>query len=450
MFSNLGSNLTKIFDKLRGKGVLTEDDINSAMREIRISLLEADVSLEVIKDFINIIKEKALGAEVIKSISPGQLVVKIVHDELVALLSSESQEVNLSTQPPAVIMMVGLQGSGKTTSTAKLALHLKNKLKKKVLMASLDTYRPAAQHQLEVLGKQVECDTTPIVDKELPLQIAKRALADAKLGQYDVLLLDTAGRLHTDEDLITELQEVKKLTSPIETILVGDSLTGQDAVNIAREFNEKVGLTGIILTRVDGDARGGAALSMRRATNCPIKFLGVGEKPTDFEQFHAERVASRILDMGDVVSLVEKAQEAIDEKEAAKMATRLKHGVFDMNDMLSQFRNLKKMGGMGKLVNLIPGISKMKDQLEGAGFNENIISKQEAIILSMTKNERKNPLLINASRKKRIALGSGTKVEEVNKLLKQHLTMTKMLKKFGGMSPADLKKMERMIGAKQF
>ena len=291
MFSNLGTNLTKIFDKLRGKGVLSEDDINSAMREIRISLLEADVSLEVIKEFINIIKEKALGAEVIKSISPGQLVVKIVHDELVALLSSESQDINLSTQPPAVIMMVGLQGSGKTTSTAKLALHLKNKLKKKVLMASLDTYRPAAQHQLEVLGKQVECDSTPIVEKELPLQITKRALADAKLGQYDVLLLDTAGRLHTDEDLMTELQEIKKLTSPIETILVGDSLTGQDAVNIAREFNEKVGLTGIILTRVDGDARGGAALSMRRATNCPIKFLGIGEKPTDFEQFHAERIA---------------------------------------------------------------------------------------------------------------------------------------------------------------
>lgn len=450
MFSTLGTNLTKIFDKLRGKGVITEDDINAAMREIRISLLEADVSLEVIKDFIAIIKEKALGAEIIKSITPGQLIVKIVNDELISLLKSESQEINLSTQPPAVIMMVGLQGSGKTTSTAKLALHLKSKLKKKVLMASLDTYRPAAQHQLEVLGKQVETDTVEIIEKEKPAQIAKRALSQAKLENYDVLLLDTAGRLHTDDDLINELIEVKKLSSPVETILVADSLTGQDAVNIARQFNEKVGITGIILTRVDGDARGGAALSMRQVTKCPIKFLGVGEKPTEFEQFHAERVASRILDMGDVVSLVEKAREAVDEKEAAKMATRLKHGVFDMNDMLAQFKNLKKMGGMGKLASLIPGMGKLKEQISESGMGENIISKQEAIILSMTPKERKNPLIINASRRKRIALGSGTRVEDVNKLLKQHLTMTKMLKKFGGMSEGDLKKMERMIGAKQY
>lgn len=450
MFSTLGANLTKVFDKLRGKGFISEDDINSAMREIRISLLEADVSLEVIKEFISTIKEKALGAELLKSVTPGQLIVKIVNDELVNLLKSDSQELNLNATPPAVIMMVGLQGSGKTTSSAKLANFIKSKSKKKVLMASLDTYRPAAQKQLAVLGEQTETATVEIIEKEDPIAITKRALKEASLKGFDVLILDTAGRLHTDEDLIAELNEIKKLSKPVETLLVADSLTGQDAVNIGRQFNEKVGITGIILTRVDGDARGGAALSMRHVTNCPIKFIGVGEKTSEFEPFYADRIASRILDMGDVVSLVEKAKEAIDEKEAAKMATKLKHGVFDLNDMLDQFKSLKKMGGMGKLVNLIPGMGKIKEQISGAGFNENIISRQEAIILSMTQRERRNPLIINASRKKRIALGSGTKVEDVNKLLKQHLTMTKMLKKFGGMNEADLKKMERMISAKQF
>jgi signal recognition particle subunit SRP54 len=445
MFSRLGNSLGKVFDKLRGKGYISEDDINVAMREIRLALLEADVSLDVAKSFINIVKEKALGAEVTKSITPGQQVVKIVHDELVSLLGSDNQELNLTVQPPAVIMMVGLQGSGKTTSTAKLALRLKQKANKKVLIASLDTYRPAAQDQLEVLGKQVAIDSVAIIKEQKPLEIAKRALEQAKKESFDVLILDTAGRLHTDAELIEELQKVKKLAQPIETLLIADSLTGQDAVNIAREFNEKVGLTGIVLTRIDGDARGGAALSMRQATGRPIKFMGVGEKPSEFEEFHPDRIASRILDMGDVVSLVEQAAEAINEDDAKKMAAKMQKGSFDMDDLLSQLRTMKKMGGIGKMMNMIPGIGKIKEQMAGANIDDKVLVRQEAIIQSMTKKERRNPDLINASRRKRIATGSGTRVEDVNKLLKQFMTMNKMMKRFSGMSPKDMDKMKRML-----
>lgn len=445
MFSRLGNSLGKVFDKLRGKGYISEEDINVAMREIRLALLEADVSLDIAKSFINTIKEKAVGSEITKSITPGQQIVKIVHDELVALLGSDNQELNLTTQPPAVIMMVGLQGSGKTTSTAKLALRLKQKMHKKVLLASLDTYRPAAQDQLEVLGKQIAIDSVAIIKEQKPLEIAKRALEQAHKESYDVLILDTAGRLHTDAELIEELQKVKKLTQPIETLLVADSLTGQDAVNIAREFNEKVSLTGIILTRIDGDARGGAALSMRQVTGCPIKFMGVGEKPSEFEEFHPDRIASRILDMGDVVSLVERAAEVVNEEDAKNMAAKMQKGSFDMDDLLSQLRTMKKMGGLGKMMNMIPGIGKIKEQMASANIDDKILIRQEAIIQSMTKKERRNPDMINASRRKRIALGSGTRVEDINKLLKQFMTMNKMMRKFSGMSPKDMDKMKRML-----
>lgn len=450
MFSSLSNNLSKIFDKLRGKGFLHEDDVNAAMREIRIALLEADVALPVAKDFISRVKEKAVGKEVLESVSPGQQVVKIVSDELAAVLDSEDSELNLKVTPPAVIMMLGLQGSGKTTSSGKLAHLLKKKKNKKVLLASLDTYRPAAQDQLEVLAKQVDIDSLPIVKGEDPVKITKRALKEAKAGLYDVLILDTAGRLHTDESLMEELNQVQKIAAPVEKLLVADSLTGQDAVNIAQEFNNKIGVTGIILTRIDGDSRGGAALSMRSITGKPIKFLGVGEKTSEFEVFDANRIASRILDMGDVVALVEEAKEAIDEKEAEKMAAKFKKGVFDMNDLLSQFRSLKKMGGFGKLMGMIPGMGKLKEQMQNANVQGNIIDKQEAIILSMTNRERTRPFVINASRKKRIASGSGTSVADVNKLLKQHMTMSKMMKKFGGMSENDLKRMEGMLGGKKF
>lgn len=450
MFSNLSNNLSKIFDKLRGKGFLHEDDVNAAMREIRVALLEADVALPVAKEFVNRVKEKSVGQEVLQSVSPGQQVVKIVSDELAAVLASEDSELNLKVAPPAVIMMLGLQGSGKTTSSAKLAALLKKKQNKKVLLASLDTYRPAAQDQLEVLAGQVQVDSLPIVKDEDPIAITKRAMQEAKVGIYDVLILDTAGRLHTDEKLMQELDQVQKLANPIEKLLVADALTGQDAVNIATEFNEKIGVTGIVLTRIDGDARGGAALSMRHITGQPIKFLGVGEKTNEFEAFDANRIASRILDMGDVVALVEEAKDAIDEKEAEKMAAKFKKGVFDMNDLLSQFRSLKKMGGVGKLMGMIPGMGKLKEQMQSADLQGNVINKQEAIILSMTKKERKAPFVINASRKKRIAAGSGTSVSDVNKLLKQHMTMSKMMKKFSGMGPADMKKMENMLGGQKF
>ena len=450
MFSSLGNNLTAVFDKLKGKGYLSESDVSDAMREIRIALLEADVALPVARELVKNIKEKATGQEVIKSISPGQMVVKIVNDELVKILGAQDREINLAAKPPAVILMLGLQGSGKTTSSAKLALNLRKKNKKKVLLASLDTYRPAAQEQLELLAKQVTIDSLPIIKDQSPQDITKRAMEEARLGGFDVLILDTAGRLHNDEQMIQELQEIKKMSSPVESLLTVDCLTGQDAVNIGKEFNEKIGITGVVLTRVDGDSRGGVALSMTHITNTPIKFIGVGEKLNELEEFHPERATSRILKMGDVVSLVEKASEAISEKEAEILAKKVKKGSFDMDDLLKQLKNLKKMGGVSSLMSMIPGIGKMKKQLQDTPGSENILKKQEAIISSMTLKERRFPKLINASRKKRIAMGSGNQVQDVNRLLKQFAEMSKMMKKFSGMDSKQLSKMENMLGDKRF
>lgn len=441
MFDNLSSNFSKIFDKLRGRGFLTEADVDAAMREIRIALLEADVALPVAKEFIQAVKEKAIGQEVLKSISPGQMVVKLVYDHLKTLLGSEQSAINLATTPPAVIMMVGLQGSGKTTSTGKIALWLKNKQNKKVLLASLDTRRPAAQEQLATLGKQVGVVTLPIIVGEDPIKITRRALEMGRLEGYDVVMLDTAGRLHIDSELMQELQEVKAISQPIETMLVADSLTGQDAVNVAREFNGQVGVTGIVLTRIDGDGRGGAALSMRQVTGCPIKFLGVGEKPSDMEVFHPERIASRILGMGDVVSLVEKAAETIDQQEAIDLAKKVKKGKFDLEDLASQIKNLKKMGGIGSLMGMLPGIGKIKQQLADAPIDESMLGRQLAIISSMTLKERRNADLISGSRKRRIAAGSGVTVQDVNRLLKQYKDMATMMKKFSRMDKKSLMRM---------
>lgn len=434
MFNSLSNKITGVLGKLRGRGVLTEADIEAALREVRIALLEADVALPVVKNFTQSLKEKALGAEVIKSISPAQMVIKLVQDHLTELLGSEYSELNLAATPPVVILMAGLQGSGKTTSTGKLALRLKTRLNKKILLASLDVYRPAAQKQLEVLAEQTQVGSLPIIEGEKPLEITKRALSTGKLEGYDVILLDTAGRLHIDDELMQELNDVKQLANPVETLLVADALTGQDAVNIARQFHEKIGVTGIILTRLDGDGRGGAALSMRSITGQPIKFAGVGEKLTDFEEFHPARIAGRILDMGDVVSLVERAAETLDKEEAEKMAAKFQEGSFDFDDLLSQLRNMKKMGGIGSLMGMLPGIGKIKDKLADANLDETVLARQEAIILSMTRKERKNPKLLNGSRKQRIALGSGTTVQDINKLYKawqQMETMMKQMRKLG-------------------
>lgn len=439
MFENLSANLDKIFSKLKGKGFLSEDDVNTAMREVRIALLEADVSLPVVKDFINKVKERAVGQEVVKSISPGQMVVKIVQDNLTEALGATTSELNLNTSPPAVIMMVGLQGSGKTTSSAKLALLLRKKKGKKVLLASLDIYRPAAQIQIEILAKQIDVGSLPIIEGQKPAEITKRALETARKEGYDVVILDTAGRLHIDSELMQELQVVKELSKPIETMLVADSLTGQDAVNIASEFHSKIGVTGIILTRVDGDGRGGAALSMRAVTGCPIKFIGVGEKISEFEEFHPDRIASRILGMGDIVALVERAAENVDMEEAQKLQEKIKKGSFDLNDLAKQFKTMRKMGGIGSLMGMIPGIGKVKKQLDAAGgIDEKMLMRQESIIYSMTKQERRYPKVINGSRKRRIAAGAGVEVQEVNKLLKQFKGMETMMKKLGKMNKKSL------------
>jgi signal recognition particle subunit SRP54 len=445
VFSSLGNSLNKIFSKLTGRGYLSEDDITSAMREIKLALLGADVALPVVKQLIASIHEKAKGTEIIKSISPGQMVVKIVNDELTKLLSHDDQTLNLNTPAPAAIMMVGLQGAGKTTTAAKLALHLRQKHNKKVLLASLDVYRPAAQQQLASLGKQIAIDVLDIIPVEKPTAITTRALKQAKLGNYDLLILDTAGRLHTDESMMKELQEVKEISKPAEILLVADSLTGQDAVNISREFNEKIGITGIILARIDGDARGGAALSMRVVTGKPIKFLGMGEKANELEEFHPERIASRILGMGDIVSLVEKAGEVIDKKEAEAMGQRLQKGIFDMNDLLAQLRNLKKLGGIGSVMSMIPGLGKLKDKISATQIDDKTFRHQEAIILSMTMQERRDPKIINHSRKQRIACGSGLTVQDVNRLLKQFLNMSKMVKQFGNMDSKKMHQLERML-----
>ncbi len=428
MFENLTQRLGDVFDRLTRRGALSEADVDAAMREVRVALLEADVALPVVKDFIDKVKEKAVGETVIKSVTPGQMVVKIVHDHLVETLGAESVALNLQATPPVPILMVGLQGSGKTTTTAKIAMRLTNRERKRVLMASLDTRRPAAMQQLAVLGEQAGVDTLNIVPGEPPLASAKRAVVTAKLGGYDVLMLDTAGRLHVDDDLMREVAAVRDATSPAETLLVADAMTGQDAVNVAQNFKDRVGLTGIVLTRVDGDARGGAALSMRAVTGCPIKLLGVGEKLDALEDFHPSRVAGRILGMGDVVSLVEKAAETIERDEAEKLAAKMEKGNFDLNDLSQQLKQLQKMGGLGGVMGMLPGVGKIQKQLSQANIDERILMRQQAIISSMTREERKKPELIKASRKQRIANGSGVSVADVNKLLKQHMEMQRMMK----------------------
>lgn len=411
--------------------MLNEKDIDEAMREIRVALLEADVSLPVVKSFIAQVKEQALGENVVKSVQPGQMVVKIVHDELVKLLGAENAELNLNAVPPVCILMVGLQGSGKTTTSAKIANKLK--ARKKVMLASLDIYRPAAQEQLAQLAGQIGVYALPVIKDEKPAETTKRAVSEAKKGGYDVVILDSAGRLHIDEDLMNEVIEVKKIANPSETLLVADAMIGQDSCTVAKEFNEKVGVTGIVLTRIDGSARAGAALSMKMVAGVPIKFLGTGEKIAEFEEFHPDRLAGRILGQGDVVSLVEKAIENVDKDEAEKMAKKMMKGKFDLEDMLSQLRQVQKLGSMGSLIGMIPGLSKFKAQIEQANIGDSLVKKQEAIILSMTKSERRNPDIIKASRKKRIAAGAGVEVHEVNKLLKSYEQMSTMMKRMGKM-----------------
>lgn len=427
MFDTLAEKLSGVFDRLARRGALTESDVDTAMREIRIALLEADVALPVVKDFVAKVREQAVGQAVVKSVTPSQMVVKIVNDALVETLGGENAALDLNAPAPVPVLMVGLQGSGKTTTSAKLALRLK-KDKKRVLLASLDVYRPAAQEQLAQLGKQIDIAVLPVIVGEKPKAIAARAMAEAKKG-YDVVILDTAGRLHIDLDMMAEVAEVRALVNPHETLLVVDALAGQDAANIAREFNEKIGITGIVLTRIDGDSRGGAALSMRAVTGRPIKFLGAGEKVEALEPFHPDRLAGRILGMGDVVSLVETAAEKMDKDEAERVAKRMMDGRFDLNDLLSQLRQMQKMGDLKGLLGLIPGMGKFKAQIDAAKIDDKVFKRQEAIILSMTPRERRNPDIIKASRKKRIADGCGLTVQEVNKLLKQYDQMADMMKK---------------------
>jgi len=441
MFDALSDRLGNTFDRLRGRGALREQDVRDAMREVRIALLEADVALPVARDFIEKVTEKAVGEAVLKSVTPGQQVVKIVNDELVAMLGGSDSEdghvpLTLDAKPPVVIMMVGLQGSGKTTSTAKLGKLIREKHGKKAMMASLDVNRPAAQEQLAVLGEQAHVDTLPIIEGQQPVDIARRALESAKLRNVDVVLLDTAGRLHVDEALMAEMKAVASVATPTEVLLVVDSLTGQDAVNVAQSFSDEVPLTGVILTRMDGDARGGAALSMRAVTGKPIKFAGVGEKLDALEAFHPRRVAERILGMGDVVSLVEKAAETIKVEEAEALAKRMAKGQFDLNDLRMQLQQMQKMGGLGMLAGMMPGMKKAKAAMQASGMDDKVLVHMDAIMGSMTPKERANPALLNAKRKKRVAAGSGTNVQDVNKVLKMHQEMSramKQIKKMGGM-----------------
>ncbi len=447
MFESLSKKLTASLDQLFRKGTLNEADIDAALREVRIALLEADVALPVVRSFIADIKEKIIGEKVIAGVSPGNMVIKLVYDALVALLGGASAEINLAATPPAVILMVGLQGSGKTTTTGKLAKRLREKHNKRVLVASLDVYRPAAQQQLASVAETAQVDSLPIVAGEMPQAITKRALDAARKGGFDVLLLDTAGRLHVDAELMDELKNVKQLAQPVETLLVADAMTGQDAVNIATAFHETIGITGIVLTRLDGDARGGAALSMHHVTGQPIKFAGMGEKLDALEPFHPERIASRILDKGDIVSFVEKASVAMQSAEAEASAKRAMKGQFDMNDMLGHIRQIQNMGGIGSVMNMMPGMGKMKDAMQGKTVDDSVVKRQEAIILSMTAKERANPDLLNASRRRRIATGAGTQVQQVNQLVKQYQQMETMMKQFrklgakGMMNPANLKRM---------
>jgi signal recognition particle subunit SRP54 len=449
MFENLSDRLGGVFDRLTKQGALTEDDVTAAMREVRVALLEADVSLPVARSFVKSVTSKATGAAVTKSITPGQQVVKIVHDELIKVLQGEGEPDTLRIDnPPAPILMVGLQGSGKTTTTAKLAKRLKDREKKRVLMASLDTQRPAAMEQLAILGQQIGVDTLPIVKGESAVQIARRAKQQATLGGYDVYMLDTAGRLHIDEVLMNEVQAVRDVANPRETMLVVDGLTGQDAVNVATEFDGKVGISGVVLTRMDGDGRGGAALSMRAVTGKPIRFVGLGEKMDALETFDAQRIAGRILGMGDIVALVEKAQEVLEVEQAERMMKRFQKGLFNMNDLKGQLEQMQKMGGMQSIMGMMPGMQKMAKQAEAAGMDDSAIRRQIALINSMTKKERANPDLLQASRKKRIAAGAGMEVSELNRLLKMQKQMADTMKKLGKMGKGGMLKqaMRAMTG----
>jgi signal recognition particle subunit SRP54 len=438
MFEGLGNRLSDVFAKLTRKGALRESDVDEALREVRVALLEADVALPVVKDFLARVREQATGEAVIRSVSPGQMVIKIVHDALADLLGGVNLGLNLSVAPPAVIMMVGLQGSGKTTTAAKIALRLTARDKKRVMMASLDTQRPAAQEQLRVLGEQAGVDTLPVIAGQAPTDIARRALASAKVQGYDVVILDTAGRLAVDEGLMNEAAAIHALAKPAETLLVADAMTGQDAVNVARAFKERVQVTGIVLTRIDGDARGGAALSMRAVADAPVKLMGTGEKLDALEDFHPERVASRILGMGDVVSLVEKAAEQVDRAEAEKLARKMTKGDFDLEDMAEQLEKLSKMGGLSSMLGMLPGARDLKQKLKGVNLDDRMIARQVALIRSMTRAERRNVKLLNGSRKRRIARGAGMDVPDVNRLVKQFLEMSKMMKRAGKLGQGGL------------
>ena len=429
MFENLTNKLETIFSKLKSAPSLNEEQVDAGLKEIRLALLEADVALSVAKEFIEKIRPKAIGQEILKSISPGQMIIKIVHDELVKFLGDKNQELNLNAVPPVCILLVGLQGSGKTTSAAKLAKLVEKKYSKKVFLVSLDVYRPAAQEQLKILAETNQINHLPVISGQQPLDITKRALNAAKLNGSDVIIFDTAGRTQVDLMMMNEIKQIKSLVNPTETILVADSLTGQIAANVAKEFDKTVNISSIILTRIDGDGRGGAALSMKHITNKPIKYIGVGEKIEDLEIFYPERISNRILGMGDVVSLVEKASEGIDEEKLRKEEEQLKKGLFTLDNYLSQLRQMKKMGGMEGVLSLLPGVNKIKKQMENASIDEKIITTNEAIILSMTKKEREDPKVINGSRKKRIAAGAGADVSTINKLLKQFKMMTEMMKK---------------------
>jgi len=431
MFENLGNRLNDVFSRLTRKGVLGEADVEAALREVRVALLEADVALAVVKDFIDAVKERAVGDAVVRSVTPGKMVIKIVQEELTALLGGQGQELDLAAPPPAVILMVGLQGSGKTTTAAKIAVRLTGRSNKAVLMASLDTARPAAQEQLAILGRQAGIPTLPVVAGQDAADIAQRALASARLEGYDIVIMDTAGRLTVDQDMMAEAARIHALVNPVETLLVADAMTGQDAVNTARAFAQRLHVTGIVLTRIDGDARGGAALSMRKVAGVPIKLMGTGEQLDALEDFHPERVASRILGMGDIVGLVEKAAEQVDREEAEKLAAKMAKGSFDLDDMADQLTKLTKMGGFQAMMGMLPGGRDIQSRLAKANLDHKVIGRQVAIIRSMTRAEKRNTRLLNGSRRRRIAAGSGTEVQDVNRVLKQYREMSKMMKKVG-------------------
>jgi signal recognition particle subunit SRP54 len=446
MFETLSEKLGGILDRLTRRGALTEADVDAALREVRRALLEADVALDVVRAFIDKVKGEAVGVEVIKSVTPGQMVVKIVHDQLIEILGVHGEPIDLNAAAPVPIMMVGLQGSGKTTTAAKLAKRLTDQARRKVLMASLDVRRPAAMEQLAVLGQQINVDTLPIIAGQQPTQIAQRALQAARLGGYDAVILDTAGRTTLDEAMMAEAADVKRAANPHEVLLVADALTGQDAVNLARAFNERVGVTGIVLTRVDGDGRGGAALSMRAVTGKPIKLIGVGERVDALEDFYPARIADRILGMGDIITLVEKAAATIDAEKAARVAEKMRKGAFDLSDLREQLVQMQNMGGMTGLMGMLPGIAKMKNQLAAANLDERVLKRQVAIIDSMTPRERRHPDLLKASRKKRIAAGSGTRVEDVNRMLKMHRSMSDVMKALGGGKRGPMAGLANMLG----